>query len=329
VQLPEGDQVLIDELGPGEMVGWGAVMAPHVYTATAWTVEPSELIVVDGKRLRALCDANKQMGYKVVKGVGEVMSKRFGHAVGRHGIAELHQFKVLAGLDMADLDAIGRISYVREFDTGEELITEGGAADKFYLILKGKAEVKVRLPEGRQVLIDELGPGEMLGWGAVMEPHVHSASAWTTEPCELIVVDGDSLRVLCDQNKRLGYQVVRGIGEVISKRFGQAFGERAELREKDLRAFGGEERVVWENGELQLTTKALLIGMESDSPEVLPLEAVYDVEVQGDCVVFHAHGGDVCSPPVDDPGRLAALAEGEIRRTRYARRRKDYYRGSN
>lgn len=329
VQLPEGDQVLIDELGPGELIGWGAVMEPHVYTATAWTVEPSELIVVDGARLRELCDDNKQMGYKVVKGVGEVMSKRFGHAVGGHGIAELHQFKVLAGLDMADLDAIGRISYVREFESREELITEGGAADKFYLILKGKVDVKVRSPEGRQVLIDELGAGEMLGWGAVMEPHVHAASAWTVEPSELIVVNGDSLRELCEQNKRLGYQVVRGIGEVISKRFGEAFGERAELHEKDLRAFGGEERVIWENGELQLTTRAVLIGMESDAPEVLPLEAVYDVEVQGDRVVFHAHGGDVTSPPVDEPERLAALAEDEMRRTRYARRRKDYYVGSN
>ena len=329
VQRPEGDQVLIDELGPGEMIGWGAVMAPHIYTATAWTVEPSELIVVDGKRLRELCETNKHLGYQVVKGVGEVMSKRFGHAVGGHGLAELHQFKVFSGLDVADLDAIGRISHIREFDTGEELITEGAAADKLYLILKGKAEVKVRSPEGRQVLIDELGPGEMLGWGAVMAPHVHSASAWTTEPAELIVVNGDRLYELCEENKQLGYQVVRGIGEVISKRFGRAFGGRGELHEKDLRAFGGEERVIWDNGELQLTTKAVLIGMESGSPEVLPLEAVYDVEVQGDCVLFHAHGGDVCSPPVDDPGRLAALAEDEMKRTRYARRRKDYYAGSN
>ena len=38
------------------------------------------------------------------------------------------------------------------------------------------------------VVIDELGPGEVLGWAAVMEPHVYTASAWTTEPSELIVV---------------------------------------------------------------------------------------------------------------------------------------------
>jgi hypothetical protein len=49
------------------------------------------------------------------------------------------------------------------------------------------------------------------------------------------------------------------------------------------------------------------------------------VEVQSGCVVFHIHGGDVCSPPLDDPERLAALVRDEMQRTRYAHRRKDYY----
>ncbi len=324
VRGPDGRQVLIDELGPGEMLGWGAVMEPHVYTASAWTTEHSELIVVDGKDLRELCEANKQIGYQVVKGIGEVMSRRFGQAIAEHGIDELHQFKIFAELDVADLDAVSRISHVQEFESGEQLSTEGAAADQLYLFLKGKAAVKVRSPDGRQVLIDELGPGETLGWGAVTAPHVYTASAWTTEPCEVIVVDGNDLRELCETNKHIGYQVGKGIGEVISRRFGQAI-VRGGLREKDLRAFGGKERVVWDNGELQLTTVAVLIGMGSDSPDVIPLEAVHDVEVQSGCVVFHVHGGDVCSPPLDDPERLAALVRDEMQRTRYAHRRKDYY----
>jgi len=244
------------------------------------------------------------------------------------GIEALRQFKIFADLEEEDFEAIGKISHVREFETAEKLTTEGAPADNLYLFLKGKAAVKVRGADGRQIQIDELGPGEMLGWAAVVEPHLYTASAWTTRRSEVIVVDGRHLRELCEQNKRVGYEVAKGIGEVISKRFGQAFGERAELHEKDLRAFGGGERVIWDNGELQLTTRAVLIGMEGGSPEVLPLEAVYDVEVQGDSVVFHAHGGDVSSPPVDDPERLAALAADEMRRTRYARRRKDYYLGS-
>ncbi len=82
------------------------------------------------------------------------------------GIDELRQFKIFAELDDEDFESIGRIAHVREFETAEKLTTEGGPADQLYLFLKGKAAVKVRAPDGRQVLIDELGPGEVLGLGS-------------------------------------------------------------------------------------------------------------------------------------------------------------------
>ena len=136
---PDGHQVLIDELGPGEMLGWGAVMEPHVYTASAWTTEPSKLIVVDGKDLRELCEANKHIGYQVAKGVGEVISRRFGQVVARtrrarpseaYGIDELHQFKIFAELDVADLESVARISHVQEFESrrGADHRRRGGRA---------------------------------------------------------------------------------------------------------------------------------------------------------------------------------------------------------
>jgi CRP-like cAMP-binding protein len=325
VWVPDGRQVTIDELGPGEVLGWGAVMEPHIYTASAWTTEPSELVIVRGDDLRELFESNKQLGYQVCKGIGEVMSTRFGQAVRGHGIDELHQFKIFADLDFADLDAIGRIAHIREAGNGEELITEGRPAHELYLLLKGKVEVKVQDPDGRQVLIDEIGPGDVLGWSAAVEPYVYIASAWASESCELIVVNGERLRQLCETNKRLGYQVTRGIGEVISRRFGRAAGARGDLQDKDLRAFGGEERVIWDDGQLQLTTEAVLMGMGTDCPEVIPLEVVCDVDVEDRCVVFRLHDGDIRSHPLDDAAQLAALVRDAMLRSRHAQRRKDYY----
>jgi hypothetical protein len=159
-----------------------------------------------------------------------------------------------------------------------------------------------------------------------MEPYVYTASSWAIEPCEAIVVNGDGLRDLCTANRPLGYQVTKGVGEIISRRFGRVFGVRGDLRAKDERAFAGPERIVWENGELQLTTQAVLIGMETGSPDVIPIETLLDVEVEGDRVIFRLHDGDVNSPPLDDARHVAALTRDEMTRTRYAQRRKDYYR---
>ena len=179
-----GGQVQIDELTPGEVLGWGAVVEPHVYTASAWATEPAELILIDGAALRELCDANKQLGYVVFKNIGEVMSARLGQAVRGQGIDEMHRFKIFRDLDFGELDAIGRISQVREVGKGDLLTTEGASAEELYLFLSGSAEVKVRDPEGRQVLIDQIGPGDVLGWSAAMQPHIYTASAWAAEPSQ-------------------------------------------------------------------------------------------------------------------------------------------------
>lgn len=323
VRSPQGHTVLTDELGPGELLGWSAVVEPHVYVASAQTVEPTEAIVIPGGELRELCATNKDLGYLVVKGIGEVMSRRFGHAFGGHDTDELRRFKIFAELDPADLDAIARISHVQRYEAGERLTTEGATADRLYLFLGGRAAVRARSPEGRDIVIDETGPGDLLGWSAAMAPYVYTASAWTTEPSEVIVVPGDRLRRLCESNSHIGYHVVRGIGEVISRRFGQAIGEQGAVREKDLRALGGEERVIWDNGEMQLTTEAVLIGMGGDSPDVIPLDAVLDVEVQNDRLLLHVHGGDAWSPSLENPEHVAALVRDELQRARYAPRRRD------
>lgn len=107
---------------------------------------------------------------------------------------KLRRFRIFADLDHPDLDSVAAIAHVRELETGTQLMTEGRQADQLYLLVKGKAAVKAGSSEGREVHIDELGPGEFLGWNAIIEPYIYVASAWTTEPTEVIAIAGDELR---------------------------------------------------------------------------------------------------------------------------------------
>ena len=104
---------------------------------------------------------------------------------------------------------------------------------------------------------------------------------------------------------------------------GRPLGEYGDLLEKDLRAFSGEERVIWDNGEFQLTTEAVLIGMKSDSPDVVPLDAIYDVKVEDGCMVLKVKHGDDFYCVLDKPEELARLVREQMFRPRYAHRRKD------
>ena len=84
-----------------------------------------------------------------------------------------------------------------------------------------------------------------------------------------------------------------------------------------------EERVLWDNGDIQLTTDAVLIGMNSDTPDVVPLETIYDVTLEDRCVVLKVKDGDDKYCMLDDPADLAALVKDHMFRPRLAHDRTD------
>lgn len=63
-------------LGPGDIVAWSALLGGGRMTATATCQEPTELIVVDGQKLLALCDTDHDLGYQVMRELASALSRR-------------------------------------------------------------------------------------------------------------------------------------------------------------------------------------------------------------------------------------------------------------
>jgi len=112
-----------------------------------------------------------------------------------------------------------------------------------------------------------------------------------------------------------------------SERFCRECGANLEAIERmgDIGLQGGtaEERVLWDNGEIQLTTEAVLIGMGSDMPDVVPLSTVEDVELEEKCVVLKIKDGPDYYCMLADPHELAAMIKEQVFRPRLAHQRKD------
>lgn len=236
-------------------------------------------------------------------------------------LERLRGFGLLGGLDETELEAVHRLALEQTYAPGARLTEEGAAADLLYLFLDGRAVVTVSLPEGGQGVLDEVRAGEVLGWSAVMAPYRYTASAVATEAVRALVLRSADLRRLFEREHHLGYCVVRNAGEIVARRYGRAIGGWEDLREKDLRALGGAERVIWENGDIQVTTEAVLLEVAGGSPEVIPLETILSVETDGDRLLIHAVGGDVATGGLADAGKVAALLSDEVRRIRLPHRR--------
>jgi hypothetical protein len=96
-----------------------------------------------------------------------------------------------------------------------------------------------------------------------------------------------------------------------------------DMKEAGLQGSTGEERTLWDNGEVQLTTEAVLIGMNTDAPDVIPLNVIYEVSVDEGCVVLKVKDGDDRYCMLDDPQELAALINDQMFRPRLAHSRKE------
>jgi CRP-like cAMP-binding protein len=82
VQVPsiDGEPFDIQTLAAGSMLGWSWLLPPYRWNFDARATTASKLIAVDGEKLRAACDADNTLGYRLVKRVAELMAERLNAA---------------------------------------------------------------------------------------------------------------------------------------------------------------------------------------------------------------------------------------------------------
>ena len=56
------------------------------------------------------------------------------------------------------------------FDAGALLLSEGGAADTFYMIRRGHVAIEVHAPGRGPIVIETVGPGAVVGWSWLVPP---------------------------------------------------------------------------------------------------------------------------------------------------------------
>ncbi len=75
--------------------------------------------------------------------------------------------KLFAGLDDAARAAAAAAAAKRRLAKGEVLFDQGEEADACFVVLDGRIKLSQVTPEGNQVVVHYVGPGEMLAVGAV------------------------------------------------------------------------------------------------------------------------------------------------------------------
>jgi CRP/FNR family cyclic AMP-dependent transcriptional regulator len=101
---------------------------------------------------------------------------------------------------------------------GELLARQDETADAFYLIRSGHVVIGAVTPAGDEVSIQQVGPGEVVGWSWLVAPHRWQFSCRAADRVEGIAFDAAWLRDLCERDPGLGYHLLKQMVTVMAER---------------------------------------------------------------------------------------------------------------
>jgi CRP/FNR family transcriptional regulator, cyclic AMP receptor protein len=93
----------------------------------------------------------------------------------------------------------------RRFKSGSTLTHEGARGSEVFVVLSGRVKVTVTTPEGREIVLQFCGPGELVGEFSVIDRGSRSGTAEALEPVEALAISAADFRALID--KRPGFAV--------------------------------------------------------------------------------------------------------------------------
>jgi CRP/FNR family transcriptional regulator, cyclic AMP receptor protein len=130
----------------------------------------------------------------------------------------LERLAFSADLPVDVLSELAAVSLLQRFAAGEVLFREGSQSQVLYLVAAGRVALDMDVPGRGQTRVLSLGPGDMLGWSALIGQGLMTTSAVTLDDCELIAISGTKLVEICDRNPEIGYPLMRRTAVALSKR---------------------------------------------------------------------------------------------------------------
>ncbi len=138
------------------------------------------------------------------------------------------------GLDPELIEFLAGCARNVHFKDGEILFKEGGKADTFYVIRKGRVAIQIHHPAGGGMIFDTADAGDVVGWTWLVPPYKWIFDATASDDTSAVAFDGECLRGKCEDDPVVGYALMKRVATVMNERL-----EAARMRLLDLYGTAG------------------------------------------------------------------------------------------
>ena len=220
-------------------------------------------------------------------------------------LSVLRKHPIFADLEPDAFDQLCRYAKHATLKRGASLFSRGDPGISLYAVISGTVKMSISSPDGRNAILNIIGPGEIFGEMALLDGGVRSADAIANSNCELFVIDRREfipfvksqptlamrfIVLLCERLRRTSDQVEQVILQNLP---GRLAGALIRLTEKDKLAPEGQIIAITQ----QEISEMVGMTRESINKQLRAWAGRNWVRLE--------HGAIV----VLDPGALQALAE--------------------
>ena len=148
-------------------------------------------------------------------------------------LAILAEAPLFNGLDEQARQSALQVAYRRFIRSGEYFFFQDDPATTFYVLLKGRARLIQLTPEGQQVVVRYVGPGDGIGIIVVLSEMDYPLSAEALTDCEALAWDAAGVINLMQRYPSLalnGMRLVAGRFRSLQHRYRELATEKVERR---------------------------------------------------------------------------------------------------
>ena len=123
------------------------------------------------------------------------------------------------GLDVADMKALAAIASMVSVSPGEYLVEESAKGQEFFVIVKGRVDIHVSMPDGKNSeSLALLKEGDTLGESVLLGRIRRIASAQAKDRVDAMRWDVGALNSYFDAHPRAGFIVMRNLARIVHER---------------------------------------------------------------------------------------------------------------
>jgi CRP-like cAMP-binding protein len=121
----------------------------------------------------------------------------------------LRQLTLFEGVSEPVLAALERAGFRRKLDKGERLFFRGDPADNFYLLLSGEVIISLTSTDGRELVINQMEPGDFFGELGLLTGQPRSADASVRRNADLLAIPREAFLAALEAEPLLSRRLLK------------------------------------------------------------------------------------------------------------------------